>query len=625
MEGTEHIIERTLATVLNAINTGEFKEVETELLELKGLSTQGNWNSLKQSVCAFLNTQGGYIICGITEKEKEKYKAYTITGFDRHNESNIIDLMTAFKNDDGLKVDLSGYIELKFREFEGKTIAVIYIKPYREDLKYINYAGKYYERFLTQDREIPVAKLNKQREHKAELVYSKEITPVLAASIDDLEVEKINEFILRIKNSGSTETIKKDINDAVDFLKRRHCVNREGKVTTLGLLLFGKTPFDILEQRAEIDCYYETGDQIGRDKKYFKNDVLSLMTDAFAFVWGHIKVGRSYIGGGRSEPEFPEALIREVVNNALAHRDYTVNQFITIKINPGKSLEIKNPGSFKQKMLLTDTSTPIAVRRVIPGMPESKNPKLANILKTYDKVESQGIGMSTLVTVCLEDQIDVPYYDLSNPDAISVTIPSGKLLDEETNFWLISYESYLKNKLKTKPTLEHKLVLAYLYKSEKLNQRGFYTILLSKSNNHLEVLFDLHTAGIIQEHFKASQEHTPVYVLHSDLTISDFTSKIEQALHINLNDFEDEYKDDNKDDYKKVLNIIYRYNHYNLQSIKPSVITPELYRLKHGKEIIPTKYETLGRRVRKVCNILTVKGILRKKDNKAYEINIPNL
>jgi ATP-dependent DNA helicase RecG len=57
------------------------------------------------------------------------------------------------------------------------------------------------------------------------------------------------------------------------------------------------------------------------------------MEDAFLFVWGHIKVGRSYVGGGRSEPEFPKKLVREIINNAIAYRDYTVNKFITLKIH----------------------------------------------------------------------------------------------------------------------------------------------------------------------------------------------------------------------------------------------------------------------------------------------------
>jgi ATP-dependent DNA helicase RecG len=337
------------------------------------------------------------------------------------------------------------------------------------------------------------------------------------------------------------------------------------------------------------------------------------MDDAFSFVWGHIKVGTTYSGGGRSEPEFPEKLVREIVNNALAHRDYTVNKFITIKINPGESIEIKNPGNFKQKMLIIDTSALIEIRRIIPGVPETKNPKLANVLKAFDKIESQGIGMATLVSVCLENQIDVPYYDLAVPDSISLVIPSGKLIDDETQRWIDSFYEYVNIKLEGKISLQHELVLAYLLKSERLNRRGLYTILLSRSNNHFDVLYSLKKSGLILEHPSAGSEQTPVYVLHEELTVVDFGSQIEQETRKSLVGLEDTYK--------RVLNIIYRYNRYNAESIKPNKITPELYAQIYGKTVVPTTYESLGRKIRKICGDLEKAGFLSKNEDKSYHIN----
>jgi predicted HTH transcriptional regulator len=576
---------------------------------LKDLSSGNEWTSLKETVCAFLNTNGGYVICGIRERNKQ----YSFPGFDRNNEGRIIELRSRFfKNDNDVLPDLSENIDFDYRNILEKTLAIIIIRPLSEDLKYLKFDGVYYERVLTQDKVIHNAKIIQHREYKTELEYSKEINPVANATLDDLDIDKINQFIIKVNATGRKETVKKDLQDAADFLKRRYCINAEGAVTVLGLLLFGKEPFQHLEYRAEVDCYFETGNDIGRDKRIFQNDVINLMDDAFSFVWGHIKVGRSYIGGGRSEPEFPEKLVREVVNNAFAHRDYVANKFITIKINPGESIEIKNPGSFKKKMLITDTSTKNEIKRIISGVPETKNPKLANVLKAFDKIESQGIGMATLVSVCLENQTDVPYYDLSVPDTISLVIPSGKLMDDETQRWMNSFYGYLSERLDGKITQEHKLVLAYLLKSERLNQKRLYTILLSPSNNHFDVLSDLKQSGLVIEHPAASSEQTTVYILDKELTIVDFSKQIEKQTGKSLTGLDDAHK--------RVLNIVYRYNHYNNQSIKPNVITPELYSQLHGKEIEPTTYESLGRKVRKICGDLLKVDILSKKDDKSYEI-----
>ncbi len=604
-----NFLDQIIGGIETTLSEGKFQDYESAIVELKDLSTGTEWTSLKETVCAYLNTSGGYVICGIRERDKK----YSFPGFDRKNEGKIIELRTRFfQNDNDIFPDLSENIGFDYRTLSGKTVAIITVSPLSEDLKYLKLGNDYYERVLTQDKVIPWARIIQHQEYKTELEYSKEISPVAKATINDLDLDKINQFIIKINATGKKETVKKDLSDALDFLIRRYCVYADGAVSVLGLLLFGKEPFHHLEYRAEIDCYFETGNEIGRDKKFFQNDVLNLMDDAFSFVWGHIKVGTTYMGGGRSEPEFPEKLVREIVNNALAHRDYTVNKFITIKINPGESIEIKNPGGFKQKMLITDTSSECEIRRIIPGMPETKNPKLANVLKAFDKIESQGIGMATLVSVCLENQIDVPYYDLSAPDTIALVIPSGKLIDDETERWIDSFYEYFRYKLGGVITRQHELVLAYLLKSERLNKRRLYTILLSPANNHFDVLFDLKKSGLILEHASASTEQTPVYILHEELTAIDYGPQIEEETGKLLIGLEDTYK--------RVLNIIYRYNRYNAESIKPNKITPELYTQIYGKTVVPTTYESLGRKVRKICADLLKADILFKNEDKSYKI-----
>jgi hypothetical protein len=160
---------------------------------------------------------------------------------------------------------------------------------------------------------------------------------------------------------------------------------------------------------------------------------------------------------------------------------------------------------------------------------------------------------------------------------------------------------------------EHQLVLAYFLKSERLNQKRLYTILFGPSNNHFEVLNDLKQAGLIFEHLSASSEQSPVFVLDQELTLQDFTEQIEKQIGQPLAGLDETQK--------SVLNIIYRYNHYNEQSVKPNLITPELYQQLHGKAIVPTTYESLGRRVRKVCGELLKLGYLVKMNDKSYGIN----
>ncbi|HNI43323.1 MAG TPA: ATP-binding protein, partial [Chitinophagales bacterium] len=130
-----------------------WQNCETHFVELKDLSSGSQWKSLNETVCAFLNTEGGYVICGIRETEKR----YVISGFDSNNEDNLIKLRTDFfKNDQNILLDLSDNIFFSYHTIEDiqekdpnkktKTIAVIEVLPLGEDQKYVKFKETYFER-----------------------------------------------------------------------------------------------------------------------------------------------------------------------------------------------------------------------------------------------------------------------------------------------------------------------------------------------------------------------------------------------------------------------------------------------------------------------------------------------
>ena len=596
-----------LSKIQSSLETGKFIPIETEIVELKGLSTGGDWKSLKETVCAFLNTNGGYIIAGIHERKMQ----YVLNGFNRDNESNLIVLRSKiFQADNGTCPELSDYISFEYEDFQNTNLVVVLVRPVPEDFKYLKFDGIYYERILSQDKKIPDTKILQHQEYKQELEYAKEITPITEAALTDLSLDKINHYITLLNREIRKETLKADLQQSMSFLSRQYFI-RQDQITTLGMLICGDDPFHFLENRVEVDCYLDTGESIAKDKKIFRNDVISLMEDTFKFVWGNIKIGRSVSEGGSTEPEYSEDLIREVINNALAHRDYYSNNFIAVTIKPNENLEIKNPGSFKQKLIISHFKREMQVRRIIPGIPETKNPKLASALKVFEKIESRGRGMATLVNACLTNKTDLPYYDLSNPDTICLRIPSGKLIDEQIESWLNSFQKYIHEKLGDNLAFHHKAVLAYFYKSEVLNRKRLYTILLTESNNHFNVIESLKKAGLIFEH-PFSTENAPLYIIDRELMKDDFSSELKAI-------FESEYIYLDSVS-KKILNIIYRHTRYNEASVTARQITPEIYRTEIGSKIDVRKFENMGRKVRNMCNKLNKKTILIKS-SKGYTIN----
>lgn len=604
-------IRDTIDKIRKSMQSDQFIDVEKSKIELKDLSTGGDWKSLKESVCAYLNTDGGIVICRVRERDKK----YKLSGFDRNNESKIIGLQkSTFKNDNDVFIDLTNNIYFDYYPFnmngEETDLMVIAVYPLSDDLKYVSFNGISYERKLTQDKEIPLNKINQQKEYKQELAFAKEIAPIDNAKISDLNIDKINNYINLLNREIRSETLKPNLSKAKPFLKNQHFI-KEDQVTLLGMLICGTDPFHFLFSRVEVNAYYDTSSDIGKDKKIFRTDVLNLMEESFRYVWGNIKINRTVSDGGKSEPEYPENLIRETINNALAHRDYSKDNFVTIRVEPNQFIEIKNPGSFKEKIKIVHTETAIEIRRIIPGIPESKNPKLASALKVFDKIENQGRGMASLVNGALENKVDLAYYEIKD-EMISLKIPTGKLVDESIETWLKGFERYIEVKIKNKLTYEHKAVLAYFYKSEILNRKRYFTILLSESNNHFEVIDEFRRSEILFEH-KASSEETPIYVLDRVLLKTDFREELTKTIGMDYISLEQEAKE--------ILNITYLFSKYNRQALKAAEITPEVYRRIYGKTMVGKTYETLGRKVRSICNKFHKVGVLKKDNKSAYSFD----
>lgn len=230
------------------------------------------------------------------------------------------------------------------------------------------------------------------------------------ASFDDLDPNAIS--ILKEKYA------KKQKNPSFKSLTDRQAlsdlllINGE-KVTNAAVLLVGKETFlnKVFPQAKVMLEYRGTEAQINFDNRIPFGQPFFILIDE---LWKTINLRNGSVPVREGSyifdiPFFNEDVIREIVNNAFAHRDYRRNSEIVIKQYPHK-LVIQNAGGFPQGVNLDNLLT-------VPSTP--RNRLLADVLSKTGVVERSGQGMDKIFLYTLSEGKPAPNY--SHSDDFTVT------------------------------------------------------------------------------------------------------------------------------------------------------------------------------------------------------------
>ena len=193
-------------------------------------------------------------------------------------------------------------------------------------------------------------------------------------------------------------------------------------VTNSAVLLVGKE--EVIERifpQAKVMLEYRSSEsQINFDRRVSFSKPFFLLIDE---LWNAINERNGAVPVREGAyifdiPFFNEEVIREVVNNAFAHRDYRINSEIVVKLYP-HTLVVQNAGGFPKGVsldnLLTVASTP-------------RNRLLADVLSKTGIVERSGQGMDKIFLYTLSEGKPEPDYTQSDDFSVTVVL-SGIVKD----------------------------------------------------------------------------------------------------------------------------------------------------------------------------------------------------
>lgn len=181
-----------------------------------------------------------------------------------------------------------------------------------------------------------------------------------------------------------------------------------GKITNAAILLVGKeTSIEQYFPQAKVFLEYrKTEAQVEYNNRKVFGQPFYILIDQ---LWNAINEKNESIPVREESyifdiPYFNEMVIREIVNNAFAHRDYRKNSEIVIKLYPTK-MEIINAGGFPQGVTLENLLT-------VPSTP--RNRLLSDVLSKTGIVERSGQGIDKIFLYTLAEGKPEPNYSYSD-------------------------------------------------------------------------------------------------------------------------------------------------------------------------------------------------------------------
>jgi ATP-dependent DNA helicase RecG len=242
------------------------------------------------------------------------------------------------------------------------------------------------------------------------------------ATIDDLSREAIafakEQYIE--KNKKNESEIRQW--DSEKFLNKAK-VTIQGKITRTAILLLGKPESDhfINPAQAKLSWILKDRDNIEKDYEHFGCPFILSVSELKNKI-RNLKY--RYIQDGSLFPDeveqFDPFIIRESLNNCIAHQDYTLSAKINVVEREDGVLIFSNAGSF----------IPELVENVIKAdAPESRyrNPFLANAMVNLNMIDTTGSGIKRMFNIQRSKFFPLPDYDLTR-NKVQATI-IGKVLD----------------------------------------------------------------------------------------------------------------------------------------------------------------------------------------------------
>jgi len=343
---------------------------------------------LAATLVGMANTNGGTVLLGVSPRGGR------IQGV--HEPREVIDrvFQAALLSDPPLVLPVP-----RTEDVQGIPIVRVTVPP---GLPHVySLEGRYLHRSGKQEAPLPARQLRALLVERGVIQLETRTPP--DASLADLDFTQVEAYLQTI---GQVSTRSWDESQAWAMLQQRGClISVDGvlRPTYAALLLFGKFPQQWLPSALILAARFPG---LAISDEFIKQEIRGALPEqlrqAETFVRDNLRSVARLVGLTRQEtPEYPLEAVRELLVNAIAHRDYS-QQGDTIHLHIfADRLEVHSPGGLPG---------PITLANLLEAR-FSRNAVIAQVLSDLGFVERLGYGLNRVVTVMKQNNLPPPKFE----------------------------------------------------------------------------------------------------------------------------------------------------------------------------------------------------------------------
>ena len=367
------------------------------------------YDEMARDVVAFANLKGGFLFVGIVDETKEVNETFV------YDDKKIFELIKQIQDRTTPTITL-----IPHRIRVNSTDLLVLEIPFSPQMHRTS-KGEYLIRCNDGNRAIEPHEIATIQAEKGLIVYDQKTWNISGEWLDNGRLQTLRRMI-ETKNNESPYLDKTDA-DLLDSLGMVKEEDERIKPTTTGILFVGnnKALRELPYYEVKYIHYYSDGTYKPFE---YKGNIIEVAQDCFAQLKAEIRQ-KEYIFGLFREyvEDYSEIVIRELLVNALAHRDISRQQIIEIrKYDDGGYLEFESPGRFPEGVTVENY-----LRKTNP-----RNPNVMDILREVGLAEKAGSGFDKIFTDLLKKGKQLPEPEETETSVvfrIKAEVSSEKLIE----------------------------------------------------------------------------------------------------------------------------------------------------------------------------------------------------